>query len=280
MTHQDFYKYFLYDSRHKLKFLHDTYVSNLDIAIELYEEIQSLFNLIHPDFKLALERIELGELSFISPTDHIRFSKYSKLNKFDEIQIKTYLKLRLKTLPSLRREIKLTYLKANMPWDVYKHIIESYNLEVSKAILSGYSHNFKCGIAPIYISVGLRSDDHKVVDWDRSNKLKALLIQNGRSLYSEKNLSGEKWIIFRLDSKYLFWRWAKTRCVIPNYSNYSFKTTSFIHTYPERTIECTKKLLPNEEDILNTFLLGNRQKMLRLSEIPNTTIYKLFNHDN
>jgi hypothetical protein len=109
---------------------------------------------------------------------------------------------------------------------VYKDAIDTFNIQLVDKILEGYSFNIGHNLRTIRIIKKERKRAN--INWNESNKVKALLIEQGKTPYNKETApDGEKWLVYFTSDCEYWWYWNKSTPVppYPNYRVYSFVPT-------------------------------------------------------
>jgi hypothetical protein len=155
---------------------------------------------------------------------------------------------------------KTKSVKSPVEYNVYKDIIIEFHKEISQKILDGYKFYPSSKLGIFSIKIQYRKEvSNKYVDWNKSNKYKAYLLEQGKTLYEEwwelngekvdkttegaikVDNGGEKWIFHFKDSHYFGWSWQHTKKTrfTRHIKKYKFIATRFnkrqVNTIKERT---------------------------------------------
>ena len=130
-------------------------------------------------------------------------------------------------------EFKLNkYQKAIVRKDIYKAVIRSFNLKLIQSMIEGYKFapGFNCGTFQIVKRKRkFKSNAAGVIlnniNWGESNKIKARLLDEGKTIYSKDNPEGERWFVYFTSEYELYWRWNKPHSSKDNYIIYAFAFT-------------------------------------------------------
>lgn len=267
MDRYDFYKEFVKSNKIKLKEkfeeLHEAYTKKYNLYL-LAKEHEVLIRAVGADFS-ALERMLYDE-------DYCKFIIHKRVRNLlpKEItkNIQSYIHYHNSKIPNIKHEIKLLRLAYTMPERIYFIMQYWFNREIGNHILRGGVYNFGQGLSKLGISYVLRSPNAKpVVDWGESNKLKQRLIDEGYTPKSKDNPDGIKWLLYRTDEGYCFWKWLKRESFAPNKKMYKFRS---IATNNEST-EYNGTL--SQEQILDKSI-GTFDKMMALLKLNPKIIEK------
>lgn len=223
MNRYGFYEEFIKGNRIRLKEafedLHNTYLhkNNLYSLAKQHEEI---IVAVGADFS-ALERMQSDDDYYKA----ILHKKVCRLLPSDILKtLHAYLYTCRVKIPKIKHEIKVLKLACSMPDRLYFIIQYWFNREIGNHILRSGVYNFGQGLSKLGISYVLRSKNAKpVVDWGESNKLKQRLIEQGYTPKSKENPDGVKWLLYRTDEGYCFWKWLKKESFAPNKKMYKFR---------------------------------------------------------
>lgn len=179
---------------------------------------------------------------------------------------------------SLITKCKLYNLLCNLvkiDYDSYYYILDALGTYISKGILLGDKFVFHKRLGSIVITRFPRKESKKVVDWDKSNKKKKELIEQGIKP-KHNNDDGVEWIVYRDDDSYLGFNWDRAGITAKNGVYYSFKATSFINT-ANRINDDIIKMCSTINATLTCSEIGNIQKMLHLATID-PKINQIYSH--
>lgn len=260
MDRYGFYKEFIKGNRIRLKEtfeeLHNAYLhkNNLYSLVQQYEEYLLAVGM---DFS-ALTRMQSDE-TYYKAVLHKRL-----INLLPEELTKTihsYLYTCRVKIPNLKHEIKILGIACSMPDRVYFTIQYWFNREIGNHILRGGVFSFGQGLSKLGISYVLRSKNAKpIVDWGESNKLKKLLIEQGHTPKSQDNPGGVKWLLYRTDEGYCFWKWLKRESFALNKKMYKFRAIATNNECTDYKGELT------QEQILEKSI-GTFDKMMALLKL-------------
>lgn len=149
-----------------------------------------------------------------------------------------------------------------VPLEIYKHIVESFNTDMSKYILNGGTFNLGYGLGNLHIEKKERKKEQKpAINWGESNKVKKELLDAGEKLYDHLLFpTGKRWLIRFSDDASYWWRWGCKGRYIKNIQYFSFVPTNFINT-KERSQNLIADTSKSINDILDNEKLGNRDKL-------------------
>jgi hypothetical protein len=156
--------------------------------------------------------------------------------------------------------------KCIMPYEVYLKMIGYTNSEIAKYILKGGYYRF--GIAgQLYIREKARTFTFKgkptklPVDWGNSNKIKAKVIEEGKTPFNTANApDGVKWHTYH-NSDYAYWFWWEAGAIV-NRGFFKFIPSKFVRRGHKKNIPFI-----SEQQIYNTTEVGILNKMLELMKI-------------
>lgn len=275
MNYLDFHKALLIKSALSLKEEHSALVANMDLGITKYKYISTLFDNMVIELENYLKKVYTNDVNYYYWADVCEWLTKSSLTPNETLQVRAFLKIKTIIIPKILRNIERLGIILQLSTHEYKYILEEHNHHLANNVLLGTRMSIGKQLSSFKLEIGKRDLEKQVVNWDKSNRLKTLLISQNKPLYNkETNPTGYKYLIFHTDEFYIFWNWVKYKCNVANYKYYSFVATSRIHTIV-RTNEGAMAELPTIESILDTRLLGNRQKMLLFSKIKGTYAHKI-----
>lgn len=267
MDRYGFYEEFIKGNQIRLKELFNELHTAYDIRNSLYKDVEQ-----HKDL-LRVLNINFDTLTCMLTVDKyhkVHISKQSKKLLPPELikTIEVFSYICNTKLAKLKHEIKIVRLLTETPNDLYFSMQYWFNREVGNTILRGDVYNFGQGLSRLGISYVERSPNAKpVVDWGESNKLKKTLIEAGHTVKSVDNPTGIKWLLYRTDAGYSFWKWLKREAFTPNKKMYKFRAIATNN-------ECTEyegKL--SQEQILDKSI-GTFDKMMALLKLNPLMIHK------
>ena len=193
----------------------------------------------------------------------------------------------------------------NSSYSAYTFLIKSFNFNIANEILKGYSYNFGFNLSSIEI---IEMKKHytdgdrpkRFVNWGDSLKLLKEIIKekdinlyeayinkdikkyefielSKKYTYSPLNPDRKKWIIYYTDDYMYVWHWSKGKARIANSGSFSFVPTNYIVTTTRSQLNFVNQAA-SKEDILNTNLLGMRDKLNCLLRYDKG-YYLKFRHD-
>jgi hypothetical protein len=222
MNRYDFYEDFINAHKIRLKELFNELHTSYEIRKDLYQTIKEhemLLTVVGVNFSSF-------ESSMFVPNNKMILSKSTrvKLPNYIVKIVDMFVYLNNKKIPSIKHELDIVVMCCSMPQRIYHIMQYNANKEIANSILRGGTYNFGKGLSKLGISYVKRSPNAKPVpDWGESNKLKAKLIQLGHKIKSAENPNGIKWLLFRTDDGYCFWKWLKKESFTPNRKIYKFK---------------------------------------------------------
>jgi len=117
----------------------------------------------------------------------------------------------------------------DIPYDLFRAMIEEYNMAVMEEIIQGKTFEMGYGLASLSIIRIERDYSNPSVDWAATmQEKKRLLEEEGYTeddLYSEDNPEGRKYFCYHTDPWYARFYWEKKNCIVTNHSAYSFRAT-------------------------------------------------------
>lgn len=244
---------------------------------ETETQLEYLNNILWP-YSVVLEanNIKLNLNKPFNSKAHCNFYNERKLKpikldfvSIEETLLKNYILAFCKA--KLRQRYLTEYLNDSkhhaVSFKIYKLVINSHNIQMSKRILNGFPYVIGSNLGSIAI-VKLRrimsyegAEATKNIDWGETKKLRAKLISEGKSLYHpETNPTGEKYLVY-YTSDYMYWFfWSRNDAKVKNAFLYTFTPTNYINTAERSQILFTAQC-KSKDDILDSPLLGNRDKM-------------------
>jgi hypothetical protein len=267
MDRYGFYKEFIKGNRIKFaeafEELHNAYVrrNNLYLLIEKHEFV---IKAVGVDFS-ALTRMQSDD-SYYKYVLHKRVIRElpHEITKL----IHSYLHTCRVVIPKIKHEMKILKVACSMPDRLYFLSQYWFNREIGNHILRGGVYNFGQGLSKLGISYVLRSKNAKpVVDWGESKKLKQRLIEQGYTPKSQDNPDGVKWLLYRTDEGYSFWKWLKRESFAPNKKMYKFRSIATNNESTDYNGEFT------QEQILDKSI-GTFDKMMALLKLNPKIIEK------
>lgn len=110
---------------------------------------------------------------------------------------------------------------------MYKEVLARFNKKASDAVIFGSLLNLGSHLGYILIKKIRRNHRKLEPDWGESNRIRAKLIEEGKTPKDQDHPDGEEWIKFYTDAWYLRWAWMKRHvCNAKNQSVYKFIPTS------------------------------------------------------
>ena len=166
---------------------------------------------------------------------------------------------------TLHKKLHERLSKAIMPYEVYLKIIGYTNIEIAIHLLKGGYYSFgQAGRMYILEKPRLFFFMGKMVklpvDWGLSVRHKKQLLQEGKVPYNSRTApDGIKWHSYH-DSDFGYWFWWEAGAI---------KYRGFMKFIPSnfRTRGENKKKFTSEDEILNTTIIGNVNKMVELMKI-------------
>ncbi len=239
---------------------------------EVREKIIYLTNILYP-YSIQIQEaglnINLTNLeSKISYTDKQINKVEIKVVTVDQNLIKSYIKALCKAKRNLA-VYKDNLDKLNsyfIPFRIYSYILKEYNKKISHRMLLGYSLDVGANVGQIVIKKIRRifnvggKEATKNIDFGETKKLRKRLLDSGVEIFSKDNPKGQKYLVYYTSDYFYWYYWNRGNCQIPNCFLYTFTPTNFINTKSRSQIEFTNNA-KNKEDIIETDLLGNRDKL-------------------
>lgn len=165
--------------------------------------------------------------------------------------------------------------------ELYSEILLEFNKNIMIEILKGFKYNLKHCLGTIFVEFKRRNFNKKVVDWGKSNKLKAQLIEEGYTPKSLDNPNGQEWLLYRTDNGNLWLMWVKIASIIKHINkdiidNYSFIPTQFVNGKNRNNKELFYSTFKSIDEITNSNLIGNVEKLqlIRIIEPNYISNYK------
>jgi hypothetical protein len=267
MNRYDFHNEFIKGNRIRLKEafedLHAAYLHKNNLY-SLAKEHEELIVAVGADFS-ALTHMQ-------SDDNYYKIILHKKARRLLPKEITTILHSYLYTchvkIPKIKHEIKVLKVACTMPDRIHHMVQYWFNREIGNHILRGGVYNFGQGLSKLGISYVLRSKNAKpVVDWGESNKLKARLIEQGYTPKSKDEPEGIKWLLYRTDEGYCFWKWLKKEAFVPNKKMYKFRSIATNNESTEYNGEFS------QEQILDKSI-GTFDKMMALLKLNPKIIEK------
>jgi hypothetical protein len=176
------------------------------------------------------------------------------------------------------------YSVLKVPFNFYKYAYVELNTEFSKAILLGADMDFGAGVGRIYIKEKVRNflneQCTKAINWGESNKVKAQLLADGKTLYNETtNPDGVKWHVKHTEDFSYWWWWECNLPHIPTARFYKFIPTSFMNGVA-RQYDTVKETFNTVEKIVNSIALGNIDKLHRLRALDYSYVLRYRTNSN
>lgn len=203
--------------------------------------------------------IQIMELEKLDTNKYIYTAESKKIFKLKD---KMYKMIREKT--SLQDVIKTPKGKEDrtivMTYVLFKEILQDYNKEIVQMILEGgvlYLGN-ALGYSRIRgksTTTANRLTSRKMVDWKKSNEVKAKLITEGKVPKGPNTPEGENWIVkFDISTPYFRWAWIKNKGAshVKNHKLYGF--------YPSSGDQSNKRKLA--ERIRNNPMIVNKYEFI------------------
>lgn len=260
MNRYDFYKEFIKGNTIRLKELFEEIHATYALRNELYEFVKEYKVVVIAcgiNFDAMTRMLEAPVFNKTITHSNARKKLPPDLNT----AIKQYSQICNYKIPKLEHEMKITRLLVQTPDRMYFRMQYWFNREVGNHILRGGVYSFGQNLSRLGISYVLRSKNAKPVpDWGESNKLKAELIRLGITPKSKDAPDGVKWLLFRTDEGYCFWKWRKEKVFVPNKKMYKFRSIATNN-------ECTDyNGTLTQEQILNKSI-GTFDKMMALLKL-------------
>lgn len=267
MNRYDFYNDFIKLHKIKLKELFNELHTAYEVRRDLYQTInkyEMLLTVVGVNFSVFADTMS-------TPNNKMILNKHSRAKLPQDIVklIDSFVYLNSKRIPAIKHELKIVRICCDMPERMYHTMQYDFNKEIANSILRGDVYNFGQGLSRLGISYVKRSENAKPVpDWGESNKLKARLLALGHKIKSVENPNGIKWLLFRTDDGYCFWKWLKREAFTPNKRMYKFKSIATNN-------ECTDygKDVSQEQILEKT--IGTFDKMMALLKL-NPQIIKTY----
>ena len=124
-----------------------------------------------------------------------------------------------------------------IPYEDFKHILESFNKKISEKIIKGYKFKVGYNLGTIKVlkkerkfKLNENGNPTSAINWGASNKRKSELLEEGKKLYDKKEQpDGEEWLVYFTDKFFVRFSWNRTSTAIAfsikNIRTYSFKPT-------------------------------------------------------
>ena len=267
MNRYGFYKEFIKGCNLRLKELFNELHSAYKIRNDLYLEIEKnreLFRILNINFDSVSDMLTKEHFAGITLDKRAKSIISSELVK--TIGIFNY--TCNTRISKIKHELKLVRLLSETPEPIYFEMQYWLNREIGNSIVRGDAYNFGQGLSRLGISYVLRSPNSKpIMDWGASNKLKKQLIEEGHTVKTAETPNGIKWLLFRTDAGYCFWKWLKRESFVPNKKMYRFRA---IRTDNECT-DYQGKL--SQEQILDKSI-GTFDKMMAMLKLNPLIINK------
>jgi len=191
-------------------------------------------------------------------------------------------------LKELEEEVNYLSKIINVPYNIFKDIILSFNKYFIREVIMGQSMTFGSNTRSFKVMLFNRKFNRIPVDWNES--LKTLLNiakeqeeEGLHTLYTDysnktikknefiekmkpftydkdNNPNGRKWIVARTESQFAVIRWGGASRVGNSTKLYRFRPSNYINTKSRSQVEFAETA-KTEDDILNSNLLGFRDKL-------------------
>lgn len=300
-----------------LKNLNDTKQEYILKFKQAKEKQLYFYNLIENEFKDQLFNSDISLsliLDFIEEKkDIFSFRQLFNSNKdlypkFLYIYIHNILKLGYKK-QSYKSKIGLLD-DAFVPLGLFKLIITANNKKIARYLLTGGEYNLGFDIGAIGIRYKSRFNSsygiRKTINWGESLKTLKLYAENHNEetrnwlkeyndkcilkkefidrmkkyTFSNDNPKGGKWLVYYTTDYNLIWWWNKYRYRKGFKKDYCFIPNNYIYT-KDRSQNAFLETITKNEDIIDSDLLGNRDKLAMLKRFDNTYYlnFKKIGHD-
>jgi len=259
MNRYDFYNEFIKANKIKLK--------------ELFNELHSCYEVRSVTYNYVLEHKELIIASGVDiksftkamsePDSRMVFNSRARKNLPRELTklLDSFVYLNNSKIPAIKHELIITRTLYEIPENIYFILQSSINKEIANSILRGGVYTFGKGLSKLGIRYVTRSKNAKPCpDWGASNKLKTKLISLGHEIKTKDNPSGIKWLLYRTDDGYSFWRWLKGAAFTPNKQMYKFRAIATNNECTDYQGKCT------QEEILDKNI-GTYDKLMALLKL-------------
>ena len=264
---KDIYTFYKKEHRKSIKSYKEMFV--------MYDEtVNSIKNKIYDiNNKLGVYAIHDTESDNIKMIKDHMGSSYDNTNGYVMLLRGYYKQLRKNTIHRTDYKIKLTRLSNRfLTENEFKYIYKSYNFHFSNAILEGYREFYiSSSLGKIVIDTFKNDGRKRGIDWGTSNKIKADLLKNGKTLYKETkhedgtvtNNGGEKWTITYNHKEFdAFWKWKAMRSTLSK--THVFKPTNYRPTiiFDSNGNQLTTSELSDNStlDEIKSYKIGNNQK--------------------
>ena len=243
----------------------DNLIKNLHIT---YESIYEFYTLIDKHKQYYIDNdIDINSIynPLVLKKINVEKDKISKLDILKYNFIKSYNYLISEKVRHLEKQIKLINTFRNIPYELFVHLQDEYNIEVINSLLKGDTYSLGNNLGTIFIkNVNRNFNKRLAVNWDETNKIKNSLIKKGLPLYSINNTSGNKYMVYHTDDGYCFFFWRQSVCKIINKDYYRLTITK------NANVKFDINKFKNESDILNNRSLGGFDKLIFLQRLnPN-----------
>lgn len=194
--------------------IHEEYIKSLECALDKKRE----FITINCNYEYDDLLSDVGK----SAKNHDLFDSSNIDSKYVWIIMQRY-QHSIKQIASAK--VKLEGIKKyDISRKTFYRILEYINTEIfNEMIYNSYVAEPIRGLGKL--SIKLRKNKGKSVDWGKSKKYKAELIAKGIPLYDKKTKKGTKWLICYEGDYLPTFTWSKKECSLRNHQVYAFKTT-------------------------------------------------------
>lgn len=263
----EIYNFYKKEYKESLSTYKDMQQSYRDVILNIESEIYSINN------KLSIYEKDLLYDDNITLIKERLGDKYSATNGYVLLLRGYYTRLnKAKLEHNLYRDKVIKLSGSFLNAIEFKYIYKQYNFHMSNAVLCGYRHFYLGGVlGRVVIDKFNNKGRKRGIDWGTSNKIKAKLLEDGKTLYKEvknedgtvSDNGGEKWLItYNHKDVDAFWKWKSMLSSLVK--THRFKPTNYRPTiiYGEDGNQLTTSELEEKSTIrdIKSYRLGNTQK--------------------
>ena len=222
-----------------------------------------VYNLLKKDNTKELDYLITSSISnrmYLSNKDEI--VRLMKEDSNDRMYINAIRIAKLNSELTNETTVLNNLFKHKISFDTFCLLHKDINREIENACLMGDIYHSK-GLGTISIEVQSTSN---LIDWNKTNELKQLLISKGIDLYDKTTGKGAKYFCYHKDGTWPFWKWHSPFTQEDSiFRRYVFTPTVKIKTNDRKmsTVESSK---PSLEDIINNPKLGTSNKTILIAK--------------
>ena len=113
-----------------------------------------------------------------------------------------------------------------LPYDQFRKICVRFNSAVMDEIIyEGRTLNMGFGLSTLSVVKSDIDYARQRINWGESIKLKRKLESEGKTLFSDENPDGNKWLVYYTFDSFVHFYWCKSRCRVANKKVYRFNAT-------------------------------------------------------